>query len=44
MCFRLRRIGDLMAVKEGRGPQQHGGGWERRGAERRVGLVRGSGT
>jgi hypothetical protein len=43
MCFRLRRIGDLMAVKEGRGPQQHGG-VEEEGAERRVGLVRGSGT
>jgi hypothetical protein len=29
MCFRLRRIGDLMAVKERRGPQQHGGGGRR---------------
>ena len=29
MCFRLRRVGDLMAVKERRRPQEHGGGGRR---------------
>jgi hypothetical protein len=29
MCFRLRRIGDLMAMKEGRRPLEHGEGGTR---------------